>query len=316
MNKAKKELKKKNKVERTATKDWMRFTLGPENKRTTKIYGHCKVYSPSGNLMFLCVEKKAKWYLNRKDDDTGEPIAKRINHPNRIVNFFMEILGIEPKYLRVQLLFEPKDEGNKGDKYSLAKKENKCVITGEKRLEELTKHHITPYCYRTYMPDEYKSANSHDIVPIIADKHYEYEREADKLKEEIANKYNAPLDGTTDVDHDMFYAIKAAKALKDNSDQMPKERIDDLKKTIKKYNGKQRVTKQMIDKLSEIPYSEAKKVKSHGEIVVEKLLLQGDQAIQEFVEMWRAHFLKHAKPKYMPKHWDPKRPASRKAVKK
>lgn len=314
-NSAKKELKKKNKFERTITKDWFKYTFG-DNKRTTKIYGHCRVYSPSGNLMFLCIEKKAKWYLKKKDDVTGEPIAKEIRHINPIINYFMELFDIKPKALRVQLLFEPKDEGNKGDKYSLARKENKCVITGSKRLSDLTKHHITPYCYRTYMPDEYKSANSHDIIPIIADKHYEYERKADELKEEIAKKYNAPLEGTTNVDHDMFYAIKAAKALQDNSHRIPDKRLKELKNSIKKYNGAKRVTQQMIDRLADIPYTEAKKVKSHGEIVVEKLVLQGDDAIQEFVEMWRKHFLEHAKPKYMPKYWDIKRPASRKAVKK
>ena len=60
-----------------------------------------------------------------------------------------------------------------------------------------------------------------------------------------------------------------------------------------------------------VDFKEASKVKSHGEIVVEKLLLEGKDAVQGFVEMWREHFLEHAKPKYMPKHWDVKRPASR-----
>jgi ribosomal 50S subunit-associated protein YjgA (DUF615 family) len=305
-----KEIKKINKRERTTTRD--HFKRNPEdNLRKNEIYGNCKVYSPNGNLMFLCVEKKANWYLDRVDEETGKPLAKEVRHINPVLNFLMTVLNIKPKGKRVQLLFEPKQEGNKGDKYSLSRKENKCVVSGSRNLERLTKHHITPYCYRTYLPDEYKSANSHDVVPILDEKHYEYERYADELKKQIAKKYDAPLEGRTTVDHKLFYAIKSAYALKNHAEKMPKHAVDAMKDKVRDYTGKKNVTQKIIDVLCEMDYEEAKKVKSHGEMVVEKLILQGDEAIQEFVEMWREHFIKYAKPKYMPKHWSIKRPASR-----
>ncbi len=308
----KRDIKKINKRERTTSKDTRHWTRNSEdNLRKNEIYGNCRVYSPSGNLMFLCVEKKANWYLEHVDDETGEALAKEIRHINPVLNFLMTLFFIKPNGKRVQLLFEPKSEGNKGDKYSLSKKENRCVITGSKNLKRLTKHHITPYCYRAYLPDEYKSANSHDVVPILDEKHYEYEREADKLKLKIAKMYDAPIDGRTTVNHDLFYAIKSAFALKNHENKMPEANVELLKKRISDYTGNKEVTQETIDYLVGIDYEEARKMKSHGEIVVEKLILQGDKAIQEFVEMWREHFIEHAKPKYMPKHWDIKRPASR-----
>jgi cation-transporting P-type ATPase D len=307
-------MRRKGKPKEKDSKHWLKNNK--DNLRTTKVYGGCRVYSPSGNLMFLCVEKKAKWYLDRVDKKTGTPLAVKINHINPIINFLMGLFFIKPKNLKIKLQFEPKAEGNKGDKYSLSKKNNKCVVTGDTNLEQLTKHHITPYCYRMFMPEEYKTANSHDIVPIISEKHYEYERHADELKNNLAKKYDAPLDGKKNVDHKLFYAIKSARALMKFATFMPKENVDRNKEIIRAYTGQKRVTQKIIEELCETEFDKANKLKSHGEIVVEKLELEGNQAIQDFVEMWREHFIKTMQPKYMPKHWDVKRPASRLNLKK
>jgi len=295
------------------TKNWLKNN---GTSRLNKIYGNCKVYSPSGNLMFLCVEKKANWYLDRFDKETGEPLAVKINHINPLLNSLMSFFGITPRELKIQLSFEPKDEGNRGDKYSLSKKKNKCVVTGSKVLRNLTTHHITPHEYRKYMPEIYKSANSHDVVVIQSNNHYEYELEADKLKLELAKKYDAPINGHKEVNHLLFYAIKSAKALDSYIDEIPEKNIEIHKEKIRAYSGKKRVTKKLISELANTSFKEANRVRSHGEIVVEKVMLGGDEAMQEFVEMWRKHFIDTVKPKYMPKHWDIKRSAARLVPKK
>ena len=282
-----------------------------KNNRKNDIYGNCKVYSPNGELMFLCLEKKADWYLNNVDNKSGKPLAKEINHINPVVNFFMGFFSIKPKSKKIKLLFCPKKNGNNGDKYSLSKKENRCVITGSKDLKNLTKHHITPYCYRKYFPEEYKSANSHDIVPILNSEHHNYERKADELKNEIAKIYSAPLHGVTIINHKLFYAIKSAVALVNFSENMPKNIENSHKDNIRAYTGKKNVTKKILKELSSMNYSDAKIIKSHGEIVANKIIEQGEDSIQQFVEMWRLHFLEFAEPRYMPKHWDIYRPAYR-----
>jgi hypothetical protein len=294
-------------------KSWLKYN---GNSRKNEIYGNCRVYSPSGNLMFLCVDKKIEWYLSRVDDKTKEPLAFEIKHTNPFVNFLMTIFSIKPRSRKIKFNFEPKDEGNKGDRYSLSKKKNKCVVTGSKVLESLTTHHINPYCYRKYFPEDYKSANSHDVIPIRSNEHYEYERVADELKMKLAKKYNAPIEGSSNINHTLFYAIKSAHALKNHGDKIPKERVESYKEKIRTYTGRKNVTQKIIENLIQISYDEAKKMKSHGEIVVEKLMLEGPGAMQAFVEMWRQHFVDTMKPKYMPKHWSIKRPASRLDVKK
>lgn len=291
-----------------------KFWLNKQNLRTTKVYGGCKVYSPTGCLMFLCLEKKARWYLNRLDEATGKPLAVEINHINPVLNSLMKLLSIKPKNLKIKFQFKPKGEGS-GDKYSLGKKENRCVVSGDRDIKQLTKHHITPYCYRVFMPLEYKEANSHDIVPITKEKHYAYEVEADKLKNILAKKYDAPIEGKRDVDHKLFYALKSARALRSSADKMPNDTASIHKETIRKYTDKKNVTQKIIDELCSTNFDKATNLKSHGEIVMQKVMLGGKDSIQEFVEMWRQHFLDTTKPKYMPKHWDVKRPASRVDIK-
>ena len=63
-------------------------------------------------------------------------------------------------------------------------------MTGNDNWSELTKHHIVPYMYSKWLPIEYKSHNSHDIVLLTRDEHYRYEIEATKLKNLIAKKLN------------------------------------------------------------------------------------------------------------------------------
>jgi hypothetical protein len=293
-------------------KHWLQYN---GNSRKNEIYGNCRVYSPGGNLMFLCVDKKIDWYLSRVDEKTKEPLAFEIKHNNPFLNFLMNVFGITPRSRKIKFNFEPKEEGNKGDRYSLSKKKNKCVVTGSKVLESLTTHHITPYCYRKYFPEEYKSANSHDVVPIRSNEHYDYERVADELKLKLAKKYKAPLEGSSTINHTLFYAIKSAHAIKSHGDKIPKDNLEMHKEKIRAYTGKKNVTQKIIENLIQIRYDEAKKMKPHGEIVVEKLMLEGPDAMQKFVEMWRQHFIDTMKPKYMPKHWDIKRPASRLDIK-
>jgi ribosomal 50S subunit-associated protein YjgA (DUF615 family) len=281
------------------------------NSRKRKIYGGCRVYSPSGNLIFLCEEKKADWYINKIDEKTGQKIAIEIHHINPIIDFVMKKLSIKPSAKRVLLLFEPEKHGSHGDKYLLSKKKNRCVVTGDKNLEKLTKHHITPYCYRRFMPEEYKTANAHDIVPITTEKHHEYEREASKLKHELAKKYGAPSYGKVSKDEGLFEAIKAAATLKREGDKIPKRNQQRLKKIIRKHSGGDRVLKSTIEEYAALDPKEVCNIRTHGEVVMEKVVAQGEQAIQEFVEMWRNHFLEHAEPKYMPRHWKVNRQAQR-----
>lgn len=251
--------------------------------RKNKIYGNCQVYSPKGNLMFLCVEKKANWYLDRG---------------------LAEVISQDP--LSIKLLFEPESEGNHGDDYYLTEKHNKCVKCATEDLEVLTRHHIVPHQYRKFMPEDIKSNSSFDVVPICYAHHNYYERFADELKQELADKYNAPLAGVVEVDEILISAISAAKAIVGNGDKLPEDRRKILEEKVLLYfetfTYKNFITNDDLVELSKMKSIQAKKITTHSEIVMKQI-----EDFQGFVEMWREHFLKHLDPEHMPKHWDPKR---------
>ena len=98
-----------------------------------------KVYHPSGRHMFTCGEKKAFWYLERN-------LAKLIDGERSI-----------------ELTFIPKGNGFEDDEeFGRSIRIVRCVVTGVSN--SLQRHHIVPYCYRTYFPEQYKSKNHHDVV--------------------------------------------------------------------------------------------------------------------------------------------------------
>lgn len=280
-------------------------------KRISKLYGNCQVYSPQGNLMFLCLEKKAKWYLDRD-------LAYKIHEPITNVKWFDSLLYYfkikKDKVLKIKLKFEPKSEGNKDDLYSLSIKENRCVVTGEDNVFDLTKHHIVPHCYRKHMPEHYKSANSHDIVPLCIEKHLEYEEKyATKLKNRIGDEYGVPLNGIlsiTDEKHSKAY--RSANALKVGGDKIPEERKNFLLKEIQEYLSKENITDEDINDILKVKPGFYTKEKDHAETVIKTILeKEGEEGLEEFIKMWRKDFIDNMNPSYMPKYWDINRPGRR-----
>lgn len=239
--------------------------------KNRKIYGNCQVLSPNNILMFRCDEKKANWYIKRNLGD---------------------IVSYDP--LIIKLNFKPKGLGNHNKDWGLSEMLNKCVVCGEK--EFLTKHHVVPSFYRRYFPLEVKSHKFHDILSVCVDCHERYERHADELKLEISIKYDAPINGEVEKRKDVVKYIKMAFTLLRNDINIPKERIKELRGEIKNFFGIKRLTNA---KLKSIVSNKPILVrKTHGEMVVQKL-----ENLQDFVEMWRHHFVDKMKPKFLPKNW-------------
>jgi len=254
--------------------------MNTRNKqRDNKIYGNCQVYSPKGNLMFLCLEKRVNWYLNKG-------LAEKISD----------------NPITIKLLFEPKDEGHHGDEYYLSQKYNRCVKCGTEELSSLTRHHIVPYQYIKFMPDEVKKVSAFDIVPICFEHHHYYERFADELKQKLAEEYKAPVGGIINRNETLFLAICAAKALAWGGDGIPYDKKIVMEENLKAYTKKEHISKEDLDFLRKKKAVDSRTVITHGEVVISKVT-----DYQEFCEMWREHFFKYLDPKYMPKHWDLKR---------
>jgi hypothetical protein len=265
-----------------------------------------KVYHPNGKHMFTCGERKATWYLEKLDEN-GVPLAKKVGE------------------FEIQFNFEPKGDGYKeGDVFGLAGREMRCVVNGEE--DGLQRHHIVPYCYRSHFPVEYKSKNHHDVVLITYKYHEAYEVEATKFKNKVAEMYGIKTLNQLNLEYTKVLCQFSDTKVKTVSKlysifgsygKIPQEVVNSNLMFVADQIG---LSRKFISSLNYIQlyklYLEIKKeyqkefdaIKAanrkeydHGYHLMQKLKTHED--IEEFVKMWRAHFVQTMKPKYMPEGW-------------
>jgi len=253
-------------------------------KRKRPIYGNCKVLAPDGDLMFRCRDKRANWYLDRN---------------------LATIIENDP--LTIQLTFEP---GGKGpvEKHLKEKRLNICSVCGNTELEQLTRHHLIPYEYRRYFPDELKAHNSIYVIPICDKCHRRYEQYyAVAYKSKIAETYEAPINGKT---HPLARIYRHAEthlfALLTYRDEMPPKRTRDVKNLLKQamVNANMEISEEEMDSNeileNYLDFFKSNRITSwhrHGQIVVSKC-----KDLDAFGKAWVKHFVKSMKPKHMPSY--------------
>lgn len=238
-------------------------------KKDRKIYGNYQVISPDNILMFRCDDKKARWYLSRN-------------------------LAIQIDQTTVKLLFTPQGLGNHNKEFGLSEMKNHCVCCGGD--EFLTRHHVVPHEYRKHFPMEVKSHNFHDVLSVCVTCHSNYERKADELKKVISKQYRSPIGGIISERKRILKLSKLASTLLIKDLVIPKSRKLQIKKKLKKSFYLKKLTQEKLTQISGLKSTVLKK--THGQIVVSKC-----KSLQEFVEMWRRHFVEANNPKYLPKDW-------------
>lgn len=240
--------------------------------KNRKIYGNCQILSPEGILMFRCDEKRLNWYLKRN---------------------LAEVVSTNP--LTAKLKFKPKGLGNHNKPFGLTEMNNICVVCGTQNF--LTRHHVVPACYRKNFPLKIKSHNFHDVLSVCVNCHESYERKADQLKKELSILYNAPINGELQTNSDLVKFSKIAYTLLSSQiSNIPKSRVEFLKNKIKVKFGIKRLTKSSLFKISKLKLVTSR---THGKMVMDKV-----EDIQQFVEIWREHFVDNNDCKFLPKNWN------------
>lgn len=259
-----------------------------------------KVFHSNGIHMFTCGEKKALWYINRN-------LAKIIGNKS------------------IELTFIPKGNGFEDNEiFGRCIRKAICVVSG--LSDNLQRHHIVPYCYRTFFPEVYKSKNHHDVVLINHIKHSEYEQIANKFKDDIAKIYGVKTVNELNVEytyklrdigkrysillnyiHSIFKSygkinesIKLEK-LKFVSEEtgIPFDFLCNLN-YIQLYKLYLLIKEEQIKEVNDFKLNNRIKY-DHGYLVVQKL--DTDEKMTEFIKLWRQHFIETMNPKYMPKGW-------------
>lgn len=259
-----------------------------------------KVFHPNGKHMFTCGDKKAFWYLDRD-------------------------LAVICGDKAIKLTFIPKGDGfTDNEEFGRNARIVRCVVTGNKK--DLQRHHIVPYCYRAYFPEEYKSKNHHDVVLINHEVHSEYEKHAVKYKDKIGEIYGVKTISELNAE----YTKKLYELKRNNS--LLVSTIHSIFKSYSKLPYEIKLEKlHFISESANIPLKfilslnyiqlyklylllkeqqkidtawfkkEYKQQYEHGYLVVQKL--DTEEKIEEFVKLWRKHFVDTMKPKYMPIGW-------------
>lgn len=180
-----------------------------------------------------------------------------------------------------KLTFKSKSDKSRG-KYYMLELENKCVVCGEEK--NLTKHHVVPTQYRKFLPFKYKSKSSFDVLGLCDECHHKYEIEADNLKEQLLIKYDL-------VNHDKTMCrIKSLHTtLNKHSDYIPDEKRSE-----------------MVEYLEEFFDTDIEDILQVDEFEFEsstELMMKQIDDYEEFIIMWRKHFIEYAKPEHLPQEW-------------
>lgn len=248
----------------------------PINVSQNEIYESFSMLHPDGSLMCHCNEKKANWYIERS-------LAKWVSEKV------------------FQLNFIPAGHGKSDNPYYTQAMENRCVVCGS--TENLNKHHVVPYVFRSRLPVALKESNHHDILPTCVDCHEAYEGFATDYKTQLAAQVG--------------YVIHTSSM---TEEQRNNRKIISARALINRYdsgllrNDRGEIVNIPVDRLKAIRAKAqeqlTQEVPLNGAVwadVIMKKVLQ-DDSLFDFVKAWREHFLEYAKPKYLPNHWSVNQP--------
>lgn len=188
----------------------------------------------------------------------------------------------------ITLTFIPNGVGEHTD--ILQHRSQMCVVTGSS--EQLTKHHVIPSQYRVYFPMQYKAKNSSDLLILHRDIHNEYEVEAEKLKKQLLNDYITKDD--LDKYNDYLVAYRHNKTLIKSYNKIPAKNQILFQMKIDGYKEKYNIPKNI-----NIHDINIKETVDFNKIIVEKV------GVEKLIILWKYHFLKYAKPKYLSDWWKP-----------
>ncbi|KAH8311581.1 hypothetical protein KR044_007019 [Drosophila immigrans] len=257
--------------------------LGTQSK---VFYDNCLLEAPDGELLCTIDRRKASWYLSQS---LGTQISE---HP-----------------FTVRLNFEPAGRavGDVG-RYYQTPKENQCVVCG--RRDAYIRKNVVPREYRKHFPVVMKLHTSHDILLLCPSCHQLSNISDNKVRNRLAATCDAPYkfrDGMVKYHEDQqLRSVKSAgRALLQQADRIPHERVAQMKKTIMDYfTDENCVTEQLLQKAAALDCRvENEGFCQHGKRVVD-MFRDKFGGLIELERIWREHFLLTMQPKHLPQLWN------------
>lgn len=237
------------------------------------MYDSYEMQDPRGKLLFLCDKKKIKWYI-KKD------------------------LVVHVEGQKYKLKFEPKGQGNTNP-FFLERLPNNCVVCGAK--ERLSKHHIVPYQYRKVLPDDYKNSNHFDVLCVCLDCHETYEEKANKLKDKLHIEANVPPNKYTSLNKTVMAINGILYTLKEKNESFPDHAINSMLSNLEKHLGRKvSLQEALAMDFQDIPSDDY--MEKRDKVFMEHYISHS-HTYEDFILMWRNHFLDTMNPQFMSKNW-------------
>lgn len=238
------------------------------------IFDNCLIQAPDGVNLSRCGRRKAKWYLDRGLADV-----------------------VEQDPFTIRLRFEPSGRRGIEDPLLMEGKPNICVVCGTD--QDLTKHHIIPYCFIKYMQLECKADIIRDIYPLCEDCHNAYEKHSGELRKRMARDAGIDFSGLPpDEARSYRVATGAASALLHYRDGIPPQKQADLLGHIKNFLKKETVEEEDLRQLAGLRIEDVP-----GYVNFSKMIAESVTDYSAFARLWREHFIQIMKPKHMPDKW-------------
>jgi len=236
--------------------------------RVKEIYSNCALYDHKG-LLCRCSSQRARWYLKMG---------------------LATVISENP--LQVLLNFDPEVSLEQREAVYCVHKENKCCVCGEENIENLTKHHIIPLCFRKIFPENYKSSLSHDVVPVCDNCHVKYHKHAAIKIEQMYKQCDAI---TMNREKRIFFkeSLGLCKAL--TLETLPKHRAQEMQQTLYSMWSNELE----IEKIAEQCRQEIAARKK----IEPKLCLEQVKDLEQFIIDWRMDFVNTMNPRFLPKGW-------------
>lgn len=227
-------------------------------------YDNILMLHPDGTFLSFIDNKKSRWYIKRN-------LAEHIDTKT------------------IKLKFSPKGSGeSKENEFYRIPRENKCVVCGS--TENLTKHHVVPYRYKQHFPSNLKSRSSYDVVSICITDHEKYEVHSTILHKKLLTQHTEKV---TEIANHLKEIGKINKSIKTlqrlQHINIDKEKIEFLTNFLKSSLGEQNFLTPVTPKYS---YAE-----------VHQIISTNITNYDEFIVMWRKHFVEFANPQFLPKDW-------------
>ena len=207
----------------------------------------------------------------------------------------------------------------------MANRENVCVCCGAK--EDYSRFFIIPSMYRTHLPDELKSHRSHDIVLMCFGCHEQASKAQDQLKQRLADEHGVPLNSfmpNKNRNLVIQQLQRASTTLLKAGGRIPDEKQEDLRNLIisqlvqhESLLVDEVVPKQIIEDAKANNFTDEllrtvsnvqlrrltnkDKQNPHGLHIVD--IYKEKRELQDFIRMWRQHFLDSNELKHLPAGW-------------